>query len=185
MSSVKWRPFYLGLSVLTKQSNYISITTTPTVLVYSSTQILLYKNPLYSVGLKWKVDGKIIDELHHILFDKRKTLFGPPHFGEKLIEIQVTFLFHKHAPLFDGPDVWDILCWNQIYWSPDLLKSISYYILVVFVVALCWGPRLNVQFQPSIQWRKSVSVKLEPTMLQICLHNTSRTILLPYLVPLY
>ena len=36
-------------------------------------------------------------------------------------------------------NLWEILCWNFIHWSSGLPKTVSHYMLVVFVVTICWG----------------------------------------------
>ena len=76
---------------------------------------------------------------------------GHHRISNKFIKIQVTLYFHKPAQFFGLPEFYDILYRNHIHWSSDLLKSTSYYMLVVFVVRLCWDQFVNIQLQPVSQ----------------------------------
>ena len=77
---------------------------------------------------------------------RENSHLGYPHFSAKFIKIKVIFYFHEHAPVFGGPGFWEIMCGNCIHWSSDLLKTISHYMLLVFVVAQCWGPLWKSSF---------------------------------------
>ena len=75
--------------------------------------------------------------------------------------------------------------WLKKYHIIRLVKNILYYVLVVFVVTLCLGSLLNVQFQPGNRRRRSLCTRRQPTVLQIWLYYTSRTISLTCCVRVY
>ena len=162
--------------------NYTSIVATPTVSGYVSRPLYVCRNLLNSVGDQmkscWKEWTRNTWLINCIKFRSRNSPFGLPPFDEKFIEMQVIFCFHKPAPVFGGPKFWDILCWNYIHWSSHFPNTISHYLLVVFVVTLCWGPLLNVQFQPG-NWRmRPFCVMRRPIIFQIWLYHTPLTMLL-------
>ena len=101
-----------------------------------------------------------------------KTPFGPPHCNNEVIKIQMTLVFQKLLLFSVGGNCWEILYRNYAYWSTDLRKSISYYVLVVFVATLCWSPLLNVHFQSG---SRPLCARLQPTMFQAWLYCTSWT----------
>ena len=74
------------------------------------------------------------------------------------------------------PEFWEILFWNYIHWSSDLLKAISHYVLVVSVVILCWDPLLNVRFQPTSRPRMPLCASRQPTMFHKWSYFTSRSV---------
>ena len=130
--------------------SYISIASTSTVPEYTSRQICMKKSSkrCYASNKKLLVRTNslnIIVKLHHVPFDLRKTLFGPPLFT------QVTLCFHKMFRFSAGPNfakfcVEIISIDHQI--CKKTKKNMWCYVLVVFIVTLCWGPLSNIQFQP-------------------------------------
>ena len=65
------------------------------------------------------------------------VLNGMPRIVIIVSEFENIVYFHIPVPVFGGPKFWEILCWNEIHWSSDLPKTMSQYMLVVFVVTLC------------------------------------------------
>ena len=72
------------------------------------------------------------------------SLLGYPHFSAKKqgnLLLSWTCAGFRQARIF-----LEILCGNYIHWSSDLLKIISKYMLLVFVVTQCCGPPWKSSF---------------------------------------
>ena len=99
--------------------------------------------------MDWTRKTKMISHITFRLIRENCRL-GYPHFSGKFIKIKVILNFHEPAVLFGGRGFWKYMCVNYIHWSLDLLKTISHYMLLFFVVTQCWSPPWKSSFNPVI-----------------------------------
>ena len=77
------------------------------------------------------------------------------------------FLSPLSCRVFCGPSFRNILCWKHIYWLSGLLRTVSYHLLVVFVVTHCWDPLSNIEFQSGSRGRRPPCARRQPAVLQL------------------
>ena len=94
----------------------------------------------------YNTSDKLINCIIFRLIEENPMLIYP-HFSKKLIKIQVSFTFLNLRRFWVGPN-FEKFCVDILFIDLQaFLKNMSHYMLVVFVVTLCWGPLSNIRFQ--------------------------------------